>query len=63
MNPRKYGCTEEKEGTLKTYGIPVKVEITITKRNQSISLAPEEFAKVQRRMENAFIDSLVVLEE
>ena len=43
--------------------VPPTVEIKISKGYQSITLTPEEFAQVQRRMENAFIDSLVVLEE
>lgn len=63
MNPKKHGCTVEKEGIPKTYRPSIAIEITITKGNQSISLAPEEYAAVSRRMENAFINSLVVLEE
>ncbi len=59
MNPRNYLKTEQRT----TQMCPPKIEITITKGNQSITLSPEEYAMVSRRMENAFINSLAVVEE
>ncbi|GEM_PF-2445471 len=65
MNPRRIAeeKREEREGTQKTYCRPIAIEITVTKGNQSITLSPEEYAMMSRRMENAFINSLAVVEE
>jgi len=41
----------------------IQVEITISKGNQSIRLTPEDYARIQRRMESAFVSSLIVIEE
>lgn len=59
MNASKYRNIEQSTPKIP----PVMVEITIIKGNQSITLSPEDYARLQRRMENAFMNSLIVVEE
>ncbi len=59
MNASKYRNIEQSTPKIS----PVMVEITIIKGNQSITLSPEDYARLQRRMENAFMNSLIVVEE
>lgn len=64
MNPYQKQLNRQKEERATSINqTPLQVEIRISKGNQEIRLSPEEYSRLAKRMENAFINSLIVVNE